>query len=93
MTQHLPNPSRKPKELTGRAALFCFLGFFGVVIAVNAVMIRAATTTFGGVETASSYKAGLAFKQEIAAARAQGRATGPWRPTCFACRLTPPCCP
>ena len=70
MRQH-PDATRNPKELTGRFVLFCFLGFFGVIVAMNAVLVRAATTTFGGVETASSYKAGLAFKQEIAAARAQ----------------------
>jgi nitrogen fixation protein FixH len=61
----------RPREITGRFVLFCFLGFFGVVFAVNAVMLRLATSTFGGVETQSSYKAGLAFKNEIAAARAQ----------------------
>jgi len=71
MTQQHPNATRNPKELTGRAVLFCFLGFFGVVVAANAVLVRAATTTFGGVETASAYKAGLAFNREIAAARAQ----------------------
>jgi nitrogen fixation protein FixH len=64
-------PRRPPKEVTGRMVLICFLGFFGVVFTMNAVLIRAATTTFGGVETASAYKAGLAFKNEIAAAQAQ----------------------
>jgi len=71
MMRQLPSTKRDPKELTGRFVLFCFLGFFAVVAAMNAVLIRAATTTFGGVETASSYKAGLVFKQEIAAAHAQ----------------------
>ena len=69
--QQRPDITRDPKELTGRFVLLCFLGFFGVVAAMNVVLIRAATTTFGGVETASSYKAGLAFSREIAAARAQ----------------------
>lgn len=63
--------AQNPKELTGRFVLFCFLGFFGVVIAMNTVLIRAATTTFGGVETPNAYKTGLAFNREIAAARAQ----------------------
>lgn len=63
--------SRKPRELTGRTVLFCLLGFFALVIGVNAVMVKAATSTFGGVRTASSYKAGLQFKQEIAAAERQ----------------------
>jgi nitrogen fixation protein FixH len=64
--------SRAPRRpISGRMVLLCFIGFFGVVAAVNAVMIRAATSTFSGVETGSSYKAGLAFKNELAAARAQ----------------------
>jgi nitrogen fixation protein FixH len=71
MTQNPTTQSRDSQELTGRFVLFCFLGFFGVVVAMNAVLIHAATGTFGGVETASAYKAGLAFNREIAAARAQ----------------------
>ena len=63
--------SRRPFEVTGRFVLVCFVGFFLVVGAVNAVMIRFALTTFGGVETESSYKAGLAFKAEAAASVAQ----------------------
>jgi nitrogen fixation protein FixH len=59
------------RPVTARMVLICFIAFFGIVAAVNAVMFRAATSTFGGVETGSSYKAGLAFKNEIAAARAQ----------------------
>jgi nitrogen fixation protein FixH len=62
---------RRPFEITGRFVLICFVGFFLVVGTVNAVMIRFAVTTFGGVETASSYKAGLAFKAETAASVAQ----------------------
>jgi nitrogen fixation protein FixH len=42
-----------------------------VTIGVNAVMVRFATKTFGGVETESSYKAGLVFKQDIEAAAQQ----------------------
>jgi nitrogen fixation protein FixH len=60
-----------PRPITGRMVLIGFVAFFGLVTAVNAVMIRAATSTFGGVETGSAYKAGLEFKHEIAAARAQ----------------------
>jgi nitrogen fixation protein FixH len=62
---------RKPRELTGKHVLFCLLGFFGLVFAVNAVMVKAATSTFGGVETTSSYKAGLMFEQEVARADQQ----------------------
>ena len=57
--------------LTGRAVLIWLIGFFGIVAIVNAIMIREAISTFGGVETASSYQAGLKFEQDAAAARAQ----------------------
>jgi nitrogen fixation protein FixH len=63
--------SKKPREITGRTVLLCFIGFFGLVAAMNAVMIHVAVKTFAGTETASSYRAGLAFKQEEAAAAAQ----------------------
>jgi len=60
-----------PRPLTGRAALLCLIGFFGVVALANAIMIRAAVSTFGGVETSSSYQAGLKFERELASAHAQ----------------------
>jgi nitrogen fixation protein FixH len=50
------------------AGLFAF---FAAVAAVNAVMIWAAVSTFGGVETESSYQAGLAFARETEAVAAQ----------------------
>ena len=36
MTQH----QRKPRELTGRTVLFWLVAFFGVVFAVNGVMVQ-----------------------------------------------------
>ena len=62
---------RRPRELTGKHVLICFVGFFGIVFAVNAVMVKAAMSTFGGVQTASSYKAGLMFGQDVAQAEQQ----------------------
>jgi len=62
---------RKTRELTGKHVLLCLIGFFGVVFAVNAVMVKAATSTFGGVETSSSYKAGQMFEREVARAEQQ----------------------
>jgi nitrogen fixation protein FixH len=62
---------KQPRPLTGRTVLFCLLGFFGVVMLANGIMVRAAVSTFGGVETASSYQAGLRFTRDAAAARAQ----------------------
>lgn len=64
-------PKERSKELTGRTVLFSLIAFFLVVAGVNGIMITAAVKTFGGVETESSYKAGLAFAREIAAANAQ----------------------
>jgi nitrogen fixation protein FixH len=67
-------PHRKQKQtrhLTGRHVLFLLLGFFGTVFAVNGVLVRAAISTFGGVETVSSYKAGLQFAHEVAVAERQ----------------------
>ena len=51
--------------------LLWLVGFFVLVFAVNAVMVRAAISTFGGVETTSSYKAGLQFEHEVAVAERQ----------------------
>lgn len=61
----------RPRELTGRMVLACLVGFFAIVMAVNAVMMTAAVKTFAGLAADDPYLAGLAFEQEIAAARAQ----------------------
>jgi len=63
--------SRTPRPITGRTVLTYFLGFFGIVFAMNFYMVRVAVSSFSGVETESSYKAGLSFKNDIAAAQAQ----------------------
>jgi nitrogen fixation protein FixH len=47
------------------------LVFFAAVAGVNAVLIRAALSTFAGVETKNPYEAGLSFGREIASAQAQ----------------------
>jgi nitrogen fixation protein FixH len=60
-----------PRELTGRMVLACLVSFFAIVMAVNAVMMTAAVRTFAGLAEDDPYLAGLAFEQEIAAARAQ----------------------
>ena len=62
---------RKSKELTGRAVLLWLVGFFAVIFAVNGVLVQAATSTFRGLETGSSYQAGLIFKQEVDSAERQ----------------------
>jgi nitrogen fixation protein FixH len=62
---------RVSRPITGRTVLICFLGFFGIVFAMNFYMVRVAVSSFSGVETESSYKAGLSFKNDIAASQAQ----------------------
>jgi nitrogen fixation protein FixH len=59
------------RELTGRQVLFALIAFFSVVATVNVVMMRAAISTFGGVEAGNAYRAGLAFNRDIAAAESQ----------------------
>ena len=63
---------KEPKEReTGRMVLICLVAFFAEVTGVNAVMIAAAVSTFGGLETEGRYQAGLAFARDHAAAAAQ----------------------
>ena len=59
------------RPLTGRVVLACLIAFFTVISLANGIMIHAAVTTFGGVETASSYQAGLGYARDSAAAQAQ----------------------
>ena len=63
--------SRKPRQVTGKHVLLCLVGFFVAVFAVNAVMVKAAMSTFGGVQTVSSYRAGLMFGEDVARAGRQ----------------------
>jgi nitrogen fixation protein FixH len=60
-----------PKPLTGRMVLFMLVAFFGVVIGVNAIMMRLAIQTLPGTEVDSAYSASLAYENEIAAAHDQ----------------------
>ncbi|MBB3773130.1 nitrogen fixation protein FixH [Angulomicrobium tetraedrale] len=68
----IPRVKERPgRPLTGRAVLLYIVAFFGVVFGVNFFMARMAMSTFGGVETDSSYQAGLTYTKENAAAAAQ----------------------
>ena len=67
----IASETRCRRPLTGRTVLICLIAFFAIVAAVNGIMIRAAISTFGGVETGSAFQAGQAFKHDIEAARAQ----------------------
>lgn len=50
-----------------------FVAGMGVVVAVNAVLIWVAIGTFSGLETRDHYRKGLAYNQNLAAAREQDR--------------------
>ena len=63
--------SREPRQLTGGMVLALLLAFFGVVFAVNGVLVHKALSTFAGVETDSAYNAGQFFEREVARAEAQ----------------------
>jgi nitrogen fixation protein FixH len=59
------------KPLTGSMVLLWILLFFGVVISVNVTMMTLAIKTLPGVDDDNAYADGLAYNQNIAAARAQ----------------------
>jgi nitrogen fixation protein FixH len=60
-----------PKPLTGRFVLLTLLAFFGVVFAVNFLMMKLAIDTLPGTEVDSAYSASLGYGREILAAREQ----------------------
>ena len=60
-----------PRPLTGRTVLILLLGFFGVVIGVNMIMMWLAIQTLPGTDVDSAYRASLAYDKEIATAREQ----------------------
>ncbi|QGM44788.1 FixH family protein [Methylocystis heyeri] len=71
---HLVPEEAKPsagRSLTGWKILAIFLGFFGVVFAVNGVMAYLAVTTFSGEVEQHAYERGLAYNRDIADAREQ----------------------
>jgi nitrogen fixation protein FixH len=65
------NELRLPRQWTGWTVLFTLLGFFGVVFAVNGVMIYEALSTLSGTDTDSAYQAGLMYENSVAMAKAQ----------------------
>lgn len=67
------------RTITGRHVLLAMLGLFGVVIAVNALFVYLALTSFTGVTSAKPYQEGLAYN-EVLAARAAQRDLG-WQAT------------
>ncbi|MBN8945141.1 MAG: FixH family protein [Rhizobiales bacterium] len=78
MTRDLDVAKPAGRPLTGRAVLLMLLGFFGVIVAVNAVMATFAVGTMPGTVTDNGYRASQRFNAELEAARvraAQGWAS------------------
>ena len=65
-----PDDTRE-RRWTGWTVLLTLLGFFGVVFAINGVMIFAAISTMRGLDTESAYQAGRMFERDVAMAKAQ----------------------
>jgi len=59
------------RPLTGRTVLFSIVAFFAVVIAVNVTMMTLAVSTLPGNDVDNPYGLGLAYNEEISAAREQ----------------------
>jgi nitrogen fixation protein FixH len=61
------------KQITGKHVLAICVAFFGVMLAVNAVFVYFALSTFGGGEGGKAYQKGLEYNTTIEAARRQDR--------------------
>jgi nitrogen fixation protein FixH len=64
-------PTKEPRPITGRFVLIAFISFFGVIAAVNAVMMTLAITTMPGLDVKNGYVASQTMNKEIAAMRLQ----------------------
>jgi nitrogen fixation protein FixH len=62
---------RTARPFTGRHITLILVGFFGVVIAVNVLMARLASSTFGGVVVENSYVASEQFNGWLKEASAE----------------------
>lgn len=68
----LPNARPQPSgRRPGWYIPFFFFAFFGVVIAVNGIMLYFATSTFNGLETEDHFMKGIKYNQDLAGAKAQ----------------------
>lgn len=58
-------------HFTGRHMLYALAGFFGVMLAANAVFVWLALDSFSGAVSQHPYEEGLAYNQRLAAAERQ----------------------
>jgi nitrogen fixation protein FixH len=77
-------PRANPRTFTGRHMFAILAAFFGVVIVVNLVNARYASSTFGGVVVENSYVASQDFNRWLDEAKAEKAlgwdAVTTWRP-------------
>jgi nitrogen fixation protein FixH len=59
------------RPLTGAKVLLILIAFFGCIALANVVLVHYALSTFRGQQEDNPYEVGLAFNQEIKAARLQ----------------------
>jgi nitrogen fixation protein FixH len=59
--------SRRERGIDGRTVLLTFLAFFGVIFAVNGLLLYYALATHSGVVAQEPYRKGLAYNDRIAA--------------------------
>jgi nitrogen fixation protein FixH len=64
-------PVREARPITGRFVLVAFVTFFGVIAAVNAVMMTLAIRTMPGLDVRNGYVASQAMNGELDAMRRQ----------------------
>ena len=62
---------KAPGRFTGRHMAAILIGFFAVVLAVNLMLARLASSTFGGVVVENSYVASQHFNRWLDAAAAE----------------------
>jgi len=66
-------PLRMARPITGRFVLATLIAFFGVVFAVNGVMMTLAIRTMPGLDAKNGYVASQAMNAELAAMRLQAQ--------------------
>lgn len=71
MSVATPIRSAAGRPFTGRHMLFSMIAFFGVIIAVNLLLMVMALTTDNGLVVKNSYVASQDFNRKLADARAQ----------------------
>jgi nitrogen fixation protein FixH len=65
--------ARRETGLTGRHVLIAFLTFFGIIFAVNGVLLHRALSTHGGIVANEPYRKGLEYNRRIEADERQAR--------------------